>query len=312
MTRILVTGANGFVGRRLVERLIAGGRHVRCAVRTLGSGPDEPVVVGNIGAETDWKAALAGIDAVVHLAGRAHIVRADKNALALFRAVNADGTARLAEQAEREGIRRFVMISSVKAAAETCGPDALHESDPPKPHTPYGISKWEGEQALCAAARQMETVILRPPLVYGPGVRANFLSLLRLIDSGLLLPLGSVSNRRSLIALDNLVDAIVVALDAPGVAGGTFYVADGAPLSTPELIRRLARALGRPARLVPFPPALLSLAGSLLGYKESVDSLIGSLAIDDSAFRGAADWAPPVTTEMAFNELAAWYRAQKR
>lgn len=309
MSRILVTGATGFVGQGLIARLTGDGRSFRSAVRTPGEG--DAAVVGDIGPETDWTAALDGIDVVVHLAGRAHVVKAEADPLAAFRKVNAAGTARLAEQAARAGVRRFVLISSVKAAADVSGRTALTEADPPTPKTPYGLSKLEGERALLAAAGKMETVILRPPLVYGPGVGANFLLLLKLVDRGIPLPLGSVRNLRSLIARDNLVDAILTAIDVPGAAGGTFYVTDGTRFSTPDLIRSLAAALGRSARLLPFPPSLLRLPTALLRRSDAANSLLGSLVVDDTAFRAATGWRPPVTAAQAFADVAAWYSQPK-
>jgi nucleoside-diphosphate-sugar epimerase len=308
---ILVTGATGFVGRRLVSRLIADGVAVRSAVRRPGELVGDTVEVGDIGPDTDWSRALEGVDAVVHLAGRAHVLGHEADALASFRRVNSAGTARLAAQAEQAGVRRFVLISSVKAAAESSGERALAETDPPRPLTPYGISKLEGEQALQAAARTMETIILRPPLVYGPKVRANFRSLLLLLDSGLPIPLGSVRNRRSLIALDNLADAIVISLNAHRLSGRIFYVSDGAPLSTPALIRGLATALGTPARLFPFPTILLATAAAALGRREQAESLLGSLVVDDSAFRAATGWRPPLDQAAAFLQVASWYKAAK-
>jgi nucleoside-diphosphate-sugar epimerase len=307
--RILVTGATGFVGRALVARLLAERRAVRAAVRRPAGLPDE-ALIDHIGPDTDWRAAFDGIDAVVHLAGRAHVLRKEPDALAAFRRVNAAGTARLGAQAQAAGVRRFVLVSSVKAACESSGDRLLVESDPPHPTTPYGISKLEGERALLAAAGGMETVTLRPPLVYGPGVRANFLALLKLIDRGVPLPLASVRNRRSLIALDNLADAILTAVAAPEAAGGTFYVTDGPPISTPDLIRALAIALGKDAVLLPCPPALLRLAARLVGRREAADSLLGSLAADDSAFRGATGWQPPITVEEALRATVLRFKTR--
>jgi nucleoside-diphosphate-sugar epimerase len=307
---LLITGATGFVGAGLTALLNRTGRPYRVAVRA-GVSQFHAVQVGDIGPDTDWSAALDGVDAIVHLAGRAHVTARETDALAQFCRVNAAGTARLAEQAAAAGVRRFVLISSVKAAADTSGASALIEVDRPVPGTPYGISKLEAEQALLRLAGAMETVILRPPLVYGPGVKANFRSLLRLVDSGLPLPLGTVRNGRSLIARDNLADAIVMALDVAGTAGGTFYVADRPPLSTPDLIRALAAALGRPARLFPFSPTLLSFAAGALGRGGAADSLLGSLALNDSAFRAATGWRPPVSQEAALQDVAQWYKAKK-
>jgi nucleoside-diphosphate-sugar epimerase len=305
---ILITGATGFVGQGLVAHLTGEGRAVRRAVRA-GDG-DGSVAVGDIGPDTDWTSALEGVDTVVHLAGRAHVTARERDALAQFRKVNTAGTKRLAEQAEQAGVRRFVLVSSVKAVADTTGEHAIIETQPANPRTPYGISKLEGEMALWDTARTMEAVVLRPPLVYGPGVKANFRALLRLVDSGLPLPLRSVENRRSVISRDNLVSAIAAAITATGVPGKTFYVTEAAPISTPTLIRYLARALGRPARLLSVSPALIAGLAILAGRRETADSLLGSLAVNGLAFRAATGWQPPVTQEKAFDDVAKWYRSE--
>ena len=304
---VLITGATGFVGQGLVTHLRAGGRPIRLALRDVGDAAGDSVAIGDIGPETDWSRALDGIDTVIHLAGRAHVTARERQALAQFRKVNAAGTRRLAEQAEQAGVRRFVLISSVKAAADNTGMHAIQESEPANPRTSYGISKLEGEQALWEVARNMDAVVLRPPLVYGPGVRANFRALLRLVNSGLPLPLGAVRNRRSMIARDNLVSAIAAAMAASGVPGKTFYVTEGPPLSTPTLIRGLAKALGKPVRLMSFSPALMTAVAILAGRRETADSLLGSLAVNGFAFRAATGWEPPVTLEAAFNDVAKWY-----
>ena len=306
---ILVTGATGFVGQGLVAHLRGLGRPVRLAVRAGGG--DDAVAVGEIGPDTDWTATLDGVESIVHLAGRAHVTRRERHPLPEFRRVNAAGTERLARQAEAAGVRRFVLVSSVKAAADTTPEHALTETDTADPRSPYGISKLEAERALFDAARRMEPVVLRPPLVYGPGVKANFRALLRLVDSGLPLPLGSVVNRRSLIARDNLVSAITIAVTARGAAEKTFYVTDGPSISTPSLIRDLAAALGRPVRLVSISPRLMTLLAALAGRREQADSLFGSLAVSGSAFRAATGWTPPVPRHDAFRDVAAWYKAAK-
>jgi nucleoside-diphosphate-sugar epimerase len=236
----------------------------------------------------------------------------ERDALAQFRKVNAAGTRRLAEQAEQAGVRRFVLVSSVKAAADTTGEQAIVETEPANPRTPYGISKLEGERALWDTARKMEAVVLRPPLVYGPGVKANFRALLRLVDSGLPLPLRSVENRRSVICRDNLVSAIAAAMTATGAPGKTFYVTEAAPISTPTLIRGLAKALGKPARLISISPMLINAVAALAGRRETADSLLGSLAVNGYAFRAATGWQPPVTQQAAFEDVAKWYRSAVR
>jgi nucleoside-diphosphate-sugar epimerase len=306
---VLITGANGFVGQGLVAHLRAQGQAIRLALRRPGSGDD--VAIGDIGPDTDWSRALDGVDTVIHLAGRAHVMARERDALAQFRKVNAAGTRRLAEQAEQAGVHRFVLISSVKAAADTTGEHAIVETEAANPRTPYGISKLEAERALWDTTRAMEAVVLRPPLVYGPGVRANFRALLRLVDSGLPLPLGTVRNRRSMIARGNLVSAISAAITASGAPGKTFYVTEAPPLSTPTLIRGLAKALGKPARLVSFSPALLTAVAALAGRRDTADSLLGSLAINGLAFRAATGWTPPITQEAAFADVAAWYRRER-
>jgi nucleoside-diphosphate-sugar epimerase len=306
---VLITGATGFVGQGLVGHLKAEGRPLRLAVRT--GDEDSGVVVGDIGPNTDWGRALEGVDIVVHLAGRAHVTARERDALAQFREVNAAGTRRLAEQAEQAGVRRFVLMSSVKAAADKTGEHAIVETEPANPRTPYGISKLEGERALWAAARNMEAVVLRPPLVYGPGVKANFRALLRLVDSGLPLPLRSVENRRSVISRDNLVSAIAAAMTAIGASGKTFYVTEAVPISTPTLIRHLARALGRPARLLSVSPTLIAGLAILAGRRETADSLLSSLAVNGLAFRAATGWQPPVSQEKALHDVARWYRSMR-
>jgi len=301
VSRILVTGADGFVGAGLLPRLRRDGHEIRANERRSGGVA--------LGPTADWSRALEGADAVIHLAARVHVTREDSHdPLSAFRCANAEGTARLAAQAEAAGVRRFVLMSSVKAAAETSPGRKLVESDPAEPRTPYGISKREAELALAASARRMETVVLRPPLVYGPGVGANFRALLRLVDSGLPLPLASVRNARSLIARDNLVDAIAIALVAPSVVGGTFYLADGWSLSTPDLVRALAAALARPVRLIGFPTPVLKASARLIGKGEAAESLLGSLEIDDGVFRAMTGWVPPLNQADAFRLVADWWR----
>lgn len=313
--RVLVTGAGGFIGRALLPLLLDGGMAVRAALRR-GPGPNfdarvEVVPVGDIGPATEWSAALAGVDAVVHLAARVHVMDdAAADPLAAYRETNTRGTLRLAEAAAAAGVRRFVFLSTVKVNGESTAPERpFRETDAPAPTDPYAVSKAEAERGLLAmAGGGFEPVVLRPPLVYGPGVGANFLRLLRLADRALPLPLASVANRRSMIYVGNLASAIVAALGAPGLGGRVFLVADGEDVSTPELWRRLAAALGRPSRLWPCPVPLLRLLAALTGRGAEMERLTGSLAVDANALRAAAGWIPPVRLAEGLARTADWYR----
>ena len=310
---ILITGANGFIGRALCKRLLADGYQVRETVRSaaqmtaLPSGV-EGAMVGNIGLETDWSEALDGIDGIVHLAARVHVMRESAaDPLAVFRQVNVEGTKCLAIAAANAGVKRFVYISSVKVNGESRS-DPYTEMDKPEPQDPYAVSKWEAEQILAeiSSATGIEIVIIRPPLVYGPNVRANFLRLLRWVNKGVPLPLGMVDNRRSLVSLDNLVDFLITCIEHPAAAGETFLVSDGEDLSTPALIRRIALSMNIPARLIPVPVCLLRLGGSLLGKKSEVDRLCGSLQVDISKAKSVLGWKPPLSVDEGLAKTADW------
>ncbi|MFA7239187.1 MAG: SDR family oxidoreductase [Sulfuricellaceae bacterium] len=309
MNQVLVTGANGFVGQALCPHLENAGWSVRKAVRTPR---DDCIAVDDIGADTDWRAALNGVDAVVHLAARAHIMQdSAQDPLAIYRAINCAGTENLARQAVQAGVKRLVYVSSIKVNGESTPVRPFSADAPPHPQDPYGISKWEAEQALqrVAAETGLEIVILRPPLIYGAGVKANFLRLMNLTARGLPLPLGGIKNRRSLLYLGNLADAIRVCLSHPAAAGKTYLLSDGDPLSTAELVRHLATALGTPATLLPIPPSLLRLAGLLTDKRAEIARLLDSLEIDSAAIRNELDWQPPYTLEQGLAATAAWYRA---
>ena len=297
-SRVLVTGATGFVGRALCNQLSAIGHTVIPAVRH-GSGLPNEVVTSDIGSSTDWRMALAGCDAVVHLAARVHMIReAERDPLALYRRTNTEATLNLARQAAQARVKRFVFISTIKVNGE--GRDAPYrETDAPAPEDEYALSKWEAELGLHRIAQEtgLEVVILRPPLVYGPGVKANFRRLIETVARGWPLPLGAVRNRRSLLYLGNFVDAIRLCLEHPGAAEQTFLLDDGEPVSTPQLIRALAAAMRRPARLLPVPPWLLEFAGALLGKRAAVTRLTGSLYVDSSMIRSRLGWAPPFLME---------------
>lgn len=314
---ILVTGANGFVGRPLCRRLVELGHGVAGAVRPNARLPDgvEPRKVAGLSPTTDWGAALAGTEAVVHLAARVHVMHdRSHDPLAEFCAANVAGTLRLAEQAATAGVRHLVFMSSIKANGEETfgvpfGPDGAAPVDP------YGISKLEAEQglAMIAARTGLGVTVLRPPLIYGPGVKGNFRSLIDIIDRGIPLPLACVANRRSLIGIGNLVDAVRASLGTPPAAGSlrVFTLCDAETVSTAHLIRRLAAALGRPARLLPIPVALLRLAGRLTGKSATIQRLTASLDVDLEAIAASIGWVPPETLDDGLIATARWWRTKE-
>ena len=303
-----MTGSTGFVGSPLMRHLASDGHELRATLRSGSGSPPpvaaQPVVVGDMSGETDWDGAVKGIDAVVHLAARAHVMRDPApDPLAAYRRVNVDATLALGRAAASAGVRRFVYISSIKVNGDESSPGLPFRADSPtRPTDPYGISKLEAEQGLhgMCAASGTELVIIRPPLVYGPGVKANFRNLMSLVARGLPLPFGAIDNRRSLVAVDNLADLISRCVTHPLAAGRTFFASDGEDLSTPEIVRRLARAMGLPARLVPVPQGLLVLAGSLVGRSAAVHRLCGSLQVDASEATFTLGWHPPVSVDEGF------------
>ncbi len=312
MKQVLVTGAAGFVGQALCPLLERDGWAVRKAVRRPC---EDCAAIGDIGPDTDWRAALKGVTAIVHLAARVHVMRdAAGNPLTQYRTVNCAGTANLARQATQAGVKRLVYLSSIKVNGETTGDTPFRAGDIPQPQDPYAISKWEAEQALHRIAGEtgLETVILRPPLVYGPGVKANFLRLLGLVERGLPLPLGAAANRRSLLYLGNLADAIRLCLFHPAAAGKTFLLSDGKALSSADLVRHLATAMGKPPRLIAVPPTLLRIAALLTGTSAEAARLLDSLEIDGSAIERELDWRPPFSLEQGLAVTAAWYRAARK
>jgi UDP-glucose 4-epimerase len=319
--RVLITGANGFVGRHLCERLLGGGHEVVAAVRrgrtVRTSVPSLVRTVENLGPTTDWNEALVGIDAVVHLAARVHVLRdSDPEAFSQFHQVNVLGTERLARAAVDAGVRHFLFLSSVKAHGERTAPGiALTEASPLEAEDAYGRSKREAEAILRAIAAEtgLALTILRPPLVYGPGVGANFERLLRAVYSRFPLPFAAVENHRSLIFIGNLVDAIARCLERTDSFAQTFLVCDGPAISTAELIRELASAFGRTPRLFRLPPPLLRRIGTLAGKGAELSRLLDDLVIDDTRIRMQLNWQPPFRREEGIRITAMdWITAQRK
>lgn len=310
MMAIGVTGASGFVGRALCAHLASQGHTVRRLLRQADgdAGPSDRIV-GDIGPDTDWRGALEGLSCVVHCAAHVHRMQPGQgDDLAAYRRVNTQGTLRLAQAAAQAGVRRFVFISSVKVLGESTPADRPFRHDsPPRPQDPYGQSKWEAEQALWPLAREagLEVAVVRPPLVYGRGVGANFQRLMRWVASGRPIPLKSVRNRRSLVSVGNLVDLIGLCTRHPGAAGQAWLVSDGHDLSTPELIAGLGRAMGVRPRLWPAPVAALLLAGRLARRRGAVERLVQSLQVDMAHTRDHLGWAPPFTVEQGLARAAA-------
>lgn len=315
---VLVTGANGFVGRALYAELVCRGYLVRGAVRESSLAfklPGEVVVVGDIGGDTDWSPALAGVQVVVHLAARVHVMHETvADPLAAFRRVNVEATAGFARAAARRRVRRFVYVSSVKVNGEVTTDKPFAPDELPHPQDAYAVSKWEAEQALWRVAEEtgLEVIVVRLPLVYGPGVGGNFRRLLKLIERGVPLPLASIDNRRSMIYVGNLADALIACAVHPAAAGNTYLVSDGENISTPKLVGELARLMGKSARLWPFPPALLRSAGWLIGKAGEVERLIGSLQVDSSRIRVELQWMPPFTVAQGLAETVQWFVNQGR
>lgn len=312
---VLVTGSYGFVGSALCARLCKDRVSFRGAARTVSSQSDdfETVAIGDISSGTDWAVALKNVEQVVHLAARVHVMT-DKssNPLAEFRKINVEGTVALAHQAAALGVKRFVFMSSIKVNGEfTELGQPFTVDDTPSPENFYAISKYEAEQLLrqIAANTGMELVIIRSPLVYGPGVKANLESMMRWLARGIPLPLAAVTqNRRSLVALDNLVDLIVTCLHHPAAANRTFLVSDGEDLSTVQLLNRIGAAIGHPARLFYLPPTLLKLGAILLNRSGIYQRLCGSLQLDITKTRQLLGWTPPVPMDEGLRRAAEGFR----
>lgn len=308
----MITGVSGFVGSQLMKALVAAGHDVRGVGRNSSS--DNWVSIEDINAHTSWASALAGVDRVIHCAARVHVMaETSTDPLADFRAVNVDGTLNLARQAAAAGVRRFVFISSIKVNGEqTDDRPPFAPDDVAAPEDPYGISKHEAEEGLrqIATATGMEVVIVRPPLVYGAGVKGNFRGLLKLASMSIPLPFGAVNNRRSLVYLGNLVDFIIHTAQHPAAANQTFLVSDGRDLSTTELLKSIRSAMGRPAWLIPVPGRWLLKATEVIGRGAIGQRLCGSLRVDIAKSRALLGWSPPYTVEQGIADTVVAFRRE--
>ena len=301
--KILVTGANGFIGTQLSETLANSGHQVRDTARSIAANRSttREMITCDLESADTLDHLTTGCDAIVHLAGRAHVMSDDPaTSESLYISANVDVTRRLAQSAARTGVKRMILMSSVKVNGELTTIDSPFTSqDRPNPQDPYGRSKTQAEQTLwdVASASGLEGVVIRPPLVYGPGVRANFASLIGIVDRGIPLPLGSIQNKRSFVSVDNLIDCIETTLQTPNAGGQTFLVSDGQDLSTPELIRAIASSLHKSPMLIPIPTALLKLAATTAGKRNAYDRLCGSLTVDIALTKQKLSWTPPFTVQ---------------
>jgi len=313
----LITGSSGFIGMNLCSKMTALGHDIHKVIRSgarldsYDSIKEHCYLIDEIGAHTDWSGAFAGINCVVHCAARVRLIDENKtDALSAYRTVNVDGTRNLAEQAFNAGVKRFIFLSSIKVNGEqTISGGRFTSKDDNFPKDAYGISKWEAEHALheISVRTGLEVVIIRPPLVYGSGVKGSFLSLLGWLNKGIPLPLGAIKNQRSLVGIHNLIDLIMTCIDHPAAANQTFLVSDGEDISTSELLCRMSKALGKTSRLVPVPVSLLQLGANLLGKQDIAQRLLGNLQVDISHTKKVLGWTPPVSLDEGLRTTAKWY-----
>lgn len=310
----LLTGASGFVGRNLCRELLTRGWRVKAALRGAARCPEgaSPIRIGDIDGSTEWEGALAGVDAVFHLAARVHVMRESAaDPRREFERTNVHGTEQLAQQAAATGVKRLVYVSSIGVNGNSNPVGAVFtEQEAPHPHNAYAQSKLQAEQVLheISSRTDLATTIVRPPLVYGVEAPGNFDAMLKVIYKRLPLPLASVHNRRSFIYVENLVDALIMCATHPAAAGQAYLVSDGEDISTPQLLRELGAGMGRPARLFPCPSRLLEVAGAMVGKSAQVQRLLGSLQVDSGKIRRELNWTPPYSLQQGLQATAEWYR----
>lgn len=308
--KVLLTGASGFIGGAVASRLLAcPGTELTIAVRSKLCGTPDFVsvkLITELDGSTDWRNSLEGVNAVIHTAARVHVMTDTSNdRLQAHREVNVNGTLNLARQAALAGVQRFVFVSSIKVNGEATQPGRPFSADDvPAPLDPYGLSKLEAEQGLrdIEAQTTMEVTIVRPPLVYGPGVKANFAAMMSWVARGVPLPLGAINNARSMVALDNLVDLLMTCLKHPAAAGQTFLVSDGQDVSTPELLRRTAEVMGKNVVLLPVPAPVLEWGAAMMGKRAVAQRLCGSLQVDITKTRHLLGWTPPLTLDQGLKK----------
>ncbi len=312
--KILITGATGFVGSSLTRTLSAQAEHLLIAAMRKQSESIienvEQMIVGDLLASTDYTDVLMNIDVVVHAAARVHMLKDDAvDPLAEFRKVNVDGTLNLAQQAVNAGVQRFIFLSSIGVNGNTTS-KSFTEVDEPQPHDAYSIAKYEAECGLIELGKKtgLEIVIIRPPLVYARHAPGNFKMLIKWVNKGIPLPFGRIDNKRSFIALDNLVDFIGLCASHPKAAGEVFLISDGEDVSTTELLRKVAKALGKPARLLPVPVGLMRFVAKLLGKADVAERLFGSLQVDSSKARDLLGWKPVVGMDEQLAKTVEAYR----
>ncbi|MDO9150502.1 MAG: SDR family oxidoreductase [Methylotenera sp.] len=308
--KLLITGATGFVGGSLIGAIQNTNHQVCSAVRRISANSQQAdvVSVGDINANTNWQHALTGVDVVIHLAARVHVMHEfEADPLTEFRQVNVQGTLNLARQAVKTGVKRFIFVSSIKVNGEqTQLGQPFTALDTPSPQDAYGISKYEAEQGLLALAKEtgLEVVIIRPPLIYGAGVKANFASMMRIVQRGIPLPFGAIDNKRSLVYVGNLVSLMIKCIDHPAAVNRVFLVSDGHDISTTELLQACAVALGVKPRLLPVPQKMIEVGAALVGKKAVAQRLCGNLQVDIEHTRRLLGWEPPVTVAEGLNAVA--------